>query len=399
MQEKNIMPKSIVAFSLCAIPLIVGVHPQTGDLFSYWKAAAAITAGGLSLIFLNSMLGVIMAAFLLFAVILDSHPRPFLFETWGTYISYVAIFLLSVSYARRWLMPFLAASAIVISLVGILQFFGFRPIVWFIQAAYGGKIVYSYITSTLHNENYIGVYCSLVLPVMAVYSVEKKWLYIFPTAALALLLIFSRSWLGVLGVAAAFLLYLFLPARRLRPKLYLLSAVIVATLLYSAWRSPAGVVQDVKMLVAKTEIVDNKDKLFGSRGYIWRGAVESTHLYPNGPGRLAETFPYNQIAEINAGYRPPIIIDRPHSVYLQIAHSFGWWGLLLYLASTWLLAFKCAGGPFKPSERAFCIGCWLGIVGFHAAGVFSDGGPAVWPVFAVLLGAGVSGGYRPQQMI
>ena len=88
-------------------------------------------------------------------------------------------------------------------------------------------------------------------------------------------------------------------------------------------------------------------------------------------------------------------IDRPHSIYLQIAHAFGWWGLVFYLAVVAGSLYKAIRFEVWPPGRVFSRGCWLGILGFHVAGIFTDGGPAVWPVFAVVFGSAASGGFPP----
>ena len=393
MQVKKDLGRYVTMIAICVVPLIVAPHYESGDLFSYWKATFCISIAGVGLLFLHEMGGLVMAILLIFALLLDPFAQPYLFETWATYVSYCIIFLLSLRYARRWVMPFLALSAFIVASVGISQWLGYRPIVSLIS----GKVIYKSITSTLHNENYIGTYCAMIIPLLFVYGSEKNRWYLIPTAVLAVLLIVSESWLGVLGVAASCILFLCLPQVGRRAKLCAFVAVIAASCLFTVFKGPTRAADTLRRTAQKASLnVDHFDKLFGRRGYIWAGAIKVTKPWPSGPGRLAYEFPHDPIKEHNLGMRPPTVIDRPHNVYLQVAYSFGLVGLLSWLTLTAGLARSCLRSSIYDPERAFCIGCWLGVFGFLVAGLLNDGGPSVWPVYAVLFGGAVSCGYPPE---
>jgi len=391
------MGKILTALAICVVPLVVGLHADSGDLFSYWKAATVMSIAAVGLAFIHPHAALALCAAFISALILDSYPRPTLFETWATYIAYFIVFLLALRYARSWIMPFIALSATIIALVGLLQLAGIRPVLTFVQWACGGKITYIGVTSTLHNENYIGHYCSMVLPILVIYAAEKKAWYLLPSAALAASLIFAASWLGVLAAAVSFALYLCLPGRGIRPKICVFAALTVATCSFTLWKGPAGAVDLLANQASRISSEENGKFLHG-RGYIWAGSIAATKLWPQGPGRLAETFRGDPLEEYKT-FRKPVIVDRPHSLYLQIAHAFGWWGLLVYLVGTWALGFKSITLAIRPSERAFVTGCWVAVAGFHVAGLLNDGGPSVWPVYAVLFGAAVSGGWPRRLMV
>lgn len=118
------------------------------------------------------------------------------------------------------------------------------------------------------------------------------------------------------------------------------------------------------------------------RDYIWRETMPllaDTPLVGKGPGTFAFYFP--QEYELVPG----TYVDRPHNMYMQIAHHSG--DLAAFIFIVGLSYFICKawrGGP-RHAKRSAAV---AGIVGYAVAGFATDSYVGVAPLFWILLGAG-----------
>lgn len=373
------MIRILLVLAACVVPLLVWVHPPTGDLFSFGKSSMIVFIGAIGMVVIHPFPSTILGILLVLSVMFYPDMKPTLFENWAVYTSYVIIFIMALKGAGRWLLPWIGASAVIVSLVGVAQWCGYRPISAYIEFIWGGKVVYDAITSTIHGENYIGHYCAMVLPLCYIPLMEKKWWYSIPTGALVALLMISQSWLGVLAVVVSFVFVLSLPALGLRQKLSALLAVTVLVCSVIAWNGIEKTGRTLEGLEKKIN-VSSFDKLFSSRGYIWAHTAADIELFGHGPGKLAERMP-RMPHKVRAK-----IIDRPHNFFLQMAHALGlaptiWILVLLSLLYHRSMRFALATGDI------FLVSAGVGIIGFAVAGLLNDGGPGITPVVAVMLGA------------
>jgi O-antigen ligase len=122
------------------------------------------------------------------------------------------------------------------------------------------------------------------------------------------------------------------------------------------------------------------------RGRLWRG---------DGPDTFAAHFPQDDLVpKANAFGRLDLIVDKPHSLYLQMAVNTGLvslLGLLLvlghYLATgaRLYLAYP-AQGPLAGAGASLLAAA----AGYAVAALFNDSVVSVAPVFWTLLGLGLA---------
>lgn len=136
------------------------------------------------------------------------------------------------------------------------------------------------------------------------------------------------------------------------------------------------------------------DFLFSRRGYIWARTLpllDNKWLIGAGPGVYAHEFPQRdfhgkaQFLTVN----DMLIIDRPHSMYLQIAHASG-------IISLGCFLFIAIGGivRLQREKSAFKIALSASIIAYLVAGFFNDSSVVVAPLFWIMVGAAWSSGTK-----
>ena len=161
-------------------------------------------------------------------------------------ITYYVFVVVKEEYDVRLIMKYLIITAVIMSVIGILQFIGYDPVT--------SKLFYQFIIPdqyktgealnvvfgkhrvylTLFNPNYVGVYVTLVLPIimfMTFYekNLKKVALYVITIIGLVICLVGAQSLSGLLGIIAAFLLMLIL-TRKYIIKYYYIAAPLVTLL-------------------------------------------------------------------------------------------------------------------------------------------------------------------------
>lgn len=123
------------------------------------------------------------------------------------------------------------------------------------------------------------------------------------------------------------------------------------------------------------------DLVFSGRGYIWNRtlpllASPRKLLIGSGPGAFGDEFPQRDFAgKLNAYFAHQVLVDKPHNLYLQIAHASGF-ASLLALAVVWFLALT---GPAPPALKG-------ALAGYLVSGLATDSFVGVAPTFWILVG-------------
>lgn len=133
-----------------------------------------------------------------------------------------------------------------------------------------------------------------------------------------------------------------------------------------------------------------------ARGYIWSRTipmVAKSPLVGYGPDNYSFVFPQNDISgKITAYGTSQMIVDKPHSLYLNIATNSGVIALLAFLVLVLVFLIKSFKViwrlGFDVEEKQSLVGVTLGIIGYMGAGFFNDSVVSVAPVFWILLGYG-----------
>lgn len=236
----------------------------------------------------------------------------------------------------------LIVTSFLISLYGCLQYIGINPTEHFI-ARYRG----TYINSTLGNANFLGKFIVLTLPLsigwllLSPNSIRKFILFgVICIQAVALVLTFTRaSWLACICALSVFILCL----RASNMKTYLhtlvkgiaLAVIGSACLLigiYSLDFKERRFIDDIKPKLSGTFDFEH-GMGSGTRLFVWRKTLDlilQRPLFGYGPDaheKAMKVFNEEYIKKFNN----PVILDRAHNNYLDIALAQGIVGLGAYL--------------------------------------------------------------------
>ncbi len=139
------------------------------------------------------------------------------------------------------------------------------------------------------------------------------------------------------------------------------------------------------------------EKWASNRGYIWSRSIpliKDTILLGHGPDTYPIYFPQNDFkGKLQAFSTPYMIVDKPHSMYLQMAINTGVVSLIAFLV--FVLWYICSSlklylKPKKNDSFYFMAGsaCVASVVGFLVTGLANDSNVNVSPIFWILLGIG-----------
>lgn len=251
---------------------------------------------------------------------------------------YVLLFRFVGSFRKRYSL-FLLLGGLIVSLIGILQYYGLDilpptevSVLWN-NAAY----------STIGNPNFLGSYLVLLLPV-AMYEFVglKKWygLVVYGVILYCLLATMSRGpWLGAMAAVGMFVLMLWLVKKFDLKRLGIVFVISVALIgLFNVLGDGAllnrfGTIgTDIGEVVSGGE---NLEKAGSYRMFIWIRSLElvkENPLWGVGLEQLGYAFIDNYSEDMVQYWGRVMFVDRAHNEYLHIAVSTGIPSLLVYLA-------------------------------------------------------------------
>lgn len=143
---------------------------------------------------------------------------------------------------------------------------------------------------------------------------------------------------------------------------------------------------------------EGKERIGSARGYIWSRSIplmKDTLLIGNGPDTFALEFPQQDyLGKWYAYGTPHMIVDKAHSLYLDIFINSGGLALLgfLMIVGTYIVqAFKLyTFKGYYEDKEIVGIAMFLAVIGYLGAGIFNDSVVPVAPIFWILLGAGIA---------
>lgn len=141
-----------------------------------------------------------------------------------------------------------------------------------------------------------------------------------------------------------------------------------------------------------------RESIGSGRGYIWSRTIpllKDTIILGHGPDTFSIYFPQHEIeGKFNYLNTTTMIVDKPHSLYLQMGVNTGVISLLAFLAC--LIMYLYSGLRKYPlvvdwqKEELCGLAVWLAVIAYLAAAVFNDSLVSVAPVFWGLLGLGIA---------
>lgn len=130
---------------------------------------------------------------------------------------------------------------------------------------------------------------------------------------------------------------------------------------------------------------DKWELLLSARGYIWNRTLpllRGKTLLGAGPGAFASAFPQRDFAgKLNVYNTLAILVDKPHSQYLQMAHASGLLSLAVILALWIVILARPLPSPLGPGLKG-------AIAAYLVSALVNDSVIAVAPTFWILVGLG-----------
>ncbi len=139
------------------------------------------------------------------------------------------------------------------------------------------------------------------------------------------------------------------------------------------------------------------ERFASARGYIWSRSIpliKHTLFLGHGPDTFAIYFPQDDyLGKLNFMYDANILIDKPHSIFLQTAINTGVISLISLICLLAYFFMSCIG-TVKNKRITYHRFTYVMLInaaipGYLVAGMFSDSSVSAAPVFWVLLGASI----------
>ena len=140
---------------------------------------------------------------------------------------------------------------------------------------------------------------------------------------------------------------------------------------------------------------EGMERLGSNRGYIWSRSIPLVFkhiLIGAGPDCYEFDFPQKDVlSKLEILGNPNVIIDKPHSFYIQVAVNSGLIALISLIALFVLYFVNTVRAVMKSSDKTLLglrLGAAAGVIGYLAAVATTDSVVSVSPVFWILLGLG-----------
>ena len=244
-------------------------------------------------------------------------------------------------------------SAVIVSLYGISQYFGFDPIprdeirlLW-----YGRPF------STMGNPNFLGTYLVLMLPLpLFRFLRESKYIFLIISSIiyLCLLLTFTRSALLAFAAIMSFTLFYVVKRKYLWKKYLVLLLVFFSITVFVNEESNGrlygrflSIGNDAQVFLDREE---GYEKAGANRIYIWLRTIDLIKESPwvgYGLENLESVFVEKYSDEMIEMYGKVYLVDRAHNEYLHIAVSSGIPALIAYL----IFIFLCLKKGFELAKK------------------------------------------------
>lgn len=364
--------KFILVITLVLVPLII--IPGSDDFFYYPKILMvyflALFMLGTHVIAHNrkefriDRIDLVLLTFLFSVGVAILFSDNLIAAIWGKYrreeglfaiISYMLLYIFAKRYYKENKKKFImiGLSAVIVSLYGISQYFGFDPIprdeirlLW-----YGRPF------STMGNPNFLGTYLVLMLPLpLFRFLRESKYIFLIISSIiyLCLLLTFTRSALLAFAVIMSFTLFYVVKRKYLWGKYLVLLLVFFSITVFVNEESNGrlygrflSIGNDAQVLLDREE---GYEQAGANRVYIWLRTIELIKESPwvgYGLENLESVFIEKYSDEMMEIYGKVYLVDRAHNEYLHIAVSSGIPALIAYL----IFIFLCLKKGYELTKK------------------------------------------------
>lgn len=284
----------------------------------------------------------VVSLFFAYDKFLAINGRPYREEGFSTLIVYFILFLMARSSRLKLTdisKPLLVSSCI-ISLYGILQYFGIDP---FPRDYY--RVNWQNAFSTIGNPNFLGTYIVLIFPIaLHNYIVKQNNTSAVVYAILLTCLLCTRTrgaWVGALIAFIFYAISLWYFQKKSKPIIIRLVISILLSLFIifsfnqitngSLLERFSSISEDATNVLLNRE---NAEKAGSYRFFIWKRVIEMIKerpIFGFGIENLAEPFSDRFDIDMIAVLGRLQIVDKAHNEYLHIAVTSGVPSLLIYL--------------------------------------------------------------------
>jgi putative inorganic carbon (HCO3(-)) transporter len=295
----------------------------------------------------------------------------------------------------------LAFSTVLLSLYGLVQYFGYNPTAHFLFKSSPGKV-----SSTMGNPNFLGKYLVLTIPLLLVFCLQGKCPVqkIFLTAGTTfafscLILTYSRgSWIGFTSgfITFIFLLLRYKIKQGLKHLPIILCLFFLAVVFFNIYRpkveglsTPEGKGMVVHRALSSGEVKSGIG--VATRLFVWKKAlilISQRPWFGYGPETFEKAFRrYN--LEYGKKFNDYVRVDRVHNNYLDLAFTVGVLGLAAYLSVLlcfFMILFRSMKANMDNERKLIYIGIISGCIGYLINDFFIFSVVSVSPTFWSVMG-------------
>lgn len=285
------------------------------------------------------------------------------------------------------------ASAMIISIYGISQYFGFDPFIRDVIRTNWGYRSFS----TMGNPNFLGSYLVLVIPISIYFFIIKKQkvgLILYMILLYCLLSTSTRgSWLGTIASIISFISLHFFFCKIRRDEfnryvtLFIFSIIIVMLFNFQTGGELLNrflsITNDAKTLLANGE---NSDYTGAHRGFIWKRVIElikNRPMFGYGIENLGIAFEKYYSQDMIELWGNIINVDRAHNEYLHISVTSGIPSLIAYLSFVILIL---RNGFLKLKYDKYMLLLMSSVIGYIVAAFFNVSVVSVAYIYWISLG-------------
>lgn len=260
-----------------------------------------------------------------------------------TILMYMILFIIGRSFTKFNDKFFIVImfTAVIVSIYGISQYFGFDPFPRNYRTMNYGKSAFS----TMGNPNFLGSYLVLMIPVtIYLYIIKKRELGMLCYSVLLFCLLCTRTrgaWLGVIFSAICFVVLHLIYYKNFKyfVKRYFMIIIIsiIIVLLFNFYSDGALISRFTTISADAKEFLNSGEKsdYAGShRGFIWKRVIELIKNRPftgYGIENLGETFIKYYNDDMIKFWGEPRYVDKAHNDFLNIAVTTGLPSMLVYV--------------------------------------------------------------------
>lgn len=280
---------------------------------------------------------------------------------------------------------------ILVSLYGIMQFYGYYPFHDVILKGFGSRP-----SSTMGNPNFLGTYLVLIIPIstcLYIFNSKITGLFGYAVSFYCLLCTSTRSaWLGGMFSILCFIIIHKITYNIKKSQIYRYFIIFLVTLLIMVFFNYQTGGKLIKRFLtisddAKDFLVEQSDDAGARRGFIWKRVVQmigEKPIFGFGVENLMDPYTERYRDEVEEKYgAESSYTDKAHNEYLNIAVTSGIPSLMIYLYFIILVLKK---GWMNLKINTYFIGLYASVSGYLIQAFFNISMPVTAYVFWIFLG-------------